>query len=124
MTLGVAVVLVLIGVPALAFVLWPLRARGGGASAALLPLPPDAREQLDESKRAALRALRELEFEHASGHVGDADYADLRTATNRRPPPSSPSSIASSPRARLKPRHRRRPWRRRSDAGAGGIRWR
>src|SRR5262249_35772103 len=22
--------------------------------------------------------LRELEFEHASGHVGDADYADLR----------------------------------------------
>ncbi|HVG79244.1 MAG: tetratricopeptide repeat protein [Candidatus Rokuibacteriota bacterium] len=78
MTLGVAVVLLLIGVPALAFVLWPLRARGGGASAALLPLPPDAREQLDESKRAALRALRELEFEHASGHVGDADYADLR----------------------------------------------
>ncbi len=48
------------------------------ASAALLPLPPDAREQLDESKRAALRALRELEFEHASGHVSDADYADLR----------------------------------------------
>jgi tetratricopeptide (TPR) repeat protein len=78
MTLGVAVVLLLIGVPALAFVLWPLRARRGGASAALLPLPPDAREQLDESKRAALRALRELEFEHASGHVGDADYADLR----------------------------------------------
>jgi tetratricopeptide (TPR) repeat protein len=78
MTLGVAVVLVLIGVPALAFVLWPLRPRGGGASAAFLPLPPDAREQLDESKRAALRALRELEFEHASGHVGDADYADLR----------------------------------------------
>jgi tetratricopeptide (TPR) repeat protein len=77
MTLGIAVVLVIIGLPALAFVLWPLRARGGG-SAALLPLPPDAREQLDESKRAALRALRELEFEHASGHVGDADYADLR----------------------------------------------
>jgi tetratricopeptide (TPR) repeat protein len=77
MTLGVAVVLVIIGLPALAFVLWPLRARGG-ASAALLPLPPDAREQLDESKRAALRALRELEFEHTSGHVGDADYADLR----------------------------------------------
>jgi tetratricopeptide (TPR) repeat protein len=77
MTLGIAVVLVIIGLPALAFVLWPLRARGG-ASAALLPLPPDAREQLDESKRAALRALRELEFEHASGHVGDADYADLR----------------------------------------------
>jgi tetratricopeptide (TPR) repeat protein len=77
MTLGVAVVLAVIGIPALVFVLWPLRARAG-AAAALLPLPPDAREQLEESKRAALRALRELEFEHASGHVGDADYADLR----------------------------------------------
>lgn len=77
MTLGVAVALAVIGIPALVFVLWPLRARAG-APAALLPLPPDAREQLEESKRAALRALRELEFEHASGHVGDADYADLR----------------------------------------------
>ena len=77
MTLGVAIVLAVIGIPALVFVLWPLRARAG-AKAALLPLPPDAREQLDESKRTALRALRELDFEHASGHVGDADYADLR----------------------------------------------
>jgi cytochrome c-type biogenesis protein CcmH/NrfG len=77
MTLGVAIALAVIGIPALAFVLWPLRARPG-ALTALLPLPPDAREQLEESKRAALRALRELEFEHASGHVGDADYADLR----------------------------------------------
>ena len=77
MTLGVAIALAVIGIPALVFVLWPLRARPG-APAALLPLPPDAREQLEESKRAALRALRELEFEHASGHVGDADYADLR----------------------------------------------
>jgi tetratricopeptide (TPR) repeat protein len=77
MTLGVAVVLAVIGIPALVFVLWPLRARAG-ATAALLPLPPDAREQLEESKRTALRALRELDFEHGSGHVGDADYADLR----------------------------------------------
>jgi tetratricopeptide (TPR) repeat protein len=77
MTLGVAIALAVIGIPALVFVLWPLRARAGAPSA-LLPLPPDAREQLEESKRAALRALRELEFEHASGHVGDADYADLR----------------------------------------------
>src|SRR5205823_6220233 len=40
--------------------------------------PPDAREQLLESKRVALAALRELEFEHAAGHVADADYAELR----------------------------------------------
>src|SRR5439155_13092150 len=75
MTSTVVVALVL-AAPAAAFVLWPLlHAR---SRPALLPLPPDAREQLLESKRAALRALRELEFEHASGHVSDADYADLR----------------------------------------------
>jgi cytochrome c-type biogenesis protein CcmH/NrfG len=72
---GVVIVLLALGLPALAFALWPLR-RGRGA--ALLPLPPDARERLAEDKRAALRALRELEFEHAAGHVSDADYAGLR----------------------------------------------
>src|SRR2546429_3210530 len=75
MTSTVVVALVL-AAPAAAFVLWPLlhtRSRP-----ALLPLPPDAREQLLESKRVALAALRELEFEHASGHVSDADYAELR----------------------------------------------
>jgi tetratricopeptide (TPR) repeat protein len=76
-TLGVTLAAVAIGAPALAFALWPLR-RHAGTGATLLPMPPDARERLTEDKRAALRALRELEFEHASGHIGDADYADLR----------------------------------------------
>jgi cytochrome c-type biogenesis protein CcmH/NrfG len=74
---GVTVAVVVIGAPALAFALWPLLRRRGGR-ARLLPLPLDAREQLEEDKRAALRTLRELEFEHAAGHVSDADYADLR----------------------------------------------
>jgi hypothetical protein len=74
--LGVTVTVIVIGAPALAFVLWPLLRRDGRAR--LLPLSADAREQLVEDKRAALRALRELEFEHAAGHVSDADYADLR----------------------------------------------
>ncbi len=51
---------VAIGVPALAFTLWPLWAR---RAPALLPLPPDPREQLLEQKRQALRSLRELAFE-------------------------------------------------------------
>jgi tetratricopeptide (TPR) repeat protein len=75
--MGTALVAVAIGVPALAFTLWPLlrgrRARGG-----LLPLPPDEREQWLEAKGAALRALRELAFEHDAGHISDADYAELR----------------------------------------------
>lgn len=66
-----------IGVPALLFTLWPL-VRRRDAPLPILPLPPDAREQLLERKTAALRALRELDFEHGAGHVSDADHAQLR----------------------------------------------
>ena len=73
---GVVVAAAIIALPAIAFTLWPLvRPRGGSG---LLAVPPDAREQLAEQKRGVLRALRELEFEHSSGHVSDDDYADLR----------------------------------------------
>jgi cytochrome c-type biogenesis protein CcmH/NrfG len=70
-------VVVAIGVPALAFVLWPLLSRRDRGRA-FLPVPPDAREQLTERKRQVLRALRELEFEHDAGHVSDEDHAELR----------------------------------------------
>ncbi|MBI2218732.1 MAG: hypothetical protein HYU51_15695 [Candidatus Rokubacteria bacterium] len=73
---GVLVAAVIIGVPALAFAVWPLIRRGRGRS--FLAFPPDAREQLTEQKRGVLRALRELDFEHAAGHVSDDDFADLR----------------------------------------------
>lgn len=74
---GALVAAALIGVPALVFVLWPLlgRARRGRT---LLALPPDRRQELEEEKRAALGAIRELEFEHAAGHISDADFAELR----------------------------------------------
>jgi tetratricopeptide (TPR) repeat protein len=77
-TTGVVLAVVAIGVPACAFAVWPLLRRRPGGGGALLPLPADAREQLAEDRRAALRTLRELEFEHDAGHVSDADYADLR----------------------------------------------
>ena len=73
--MGALIVAVVIGLPALAFTLWPVLRRGGGR---LLALPPDEREQWLEAKSAALRALRELAFEHEAGHISDADYADLR----------------------------------------------
>jgi tetratricopeptide (TPR) repeat protein len=75
--MGTAIVAIAIGLPALAFTLWPLL-RGRGMGVALLPLPPDEREQWLEAKGAALGALRELAFEHDAGHISDADYADLR----------------------------------------------
>lgn len=74
---GVVVAAVAIAVPALAWTLWPLLRRDP-ASARWLAVPPDDREMLLERKRAALVALRELDFEHESRHVSDADYADLR----------------------------------------------
>ncbi|MBI2202594.1 MAG: tetratricopeptide repeat protein [Candidatus Rokubacteria bacterium] len=73
---GVVIAAAVIALPALAFTLWPLLRRDGGA--ALLPVPPDAREQLAEQKRSVLRALREVDFEHDAGHVSDDDYAELR----------------------------------------------
>jgi tetratricopeptide (TPR) repeat protein len=76
--MGIAAVTLVIGVPALVFVLWPLLSRREGGRT-FLPVPPDAREQLIERKRQALRALRELAFEHEAGHVSDEDFADLRS---------------------------------------------
>ena len=74
---GAIVAALVIGVPALAFVLWPLfgRERRGRV---FLALPPDRRQELSEAKRVALAAIRELEFEHAAGHVSDTDFAELR----------------------------------------------
>jgi tetratricopeptide (TPR) repeat protein len=74
---GVLLAAAALGLPLAFFVAWPLiRHRGAPV---LLPLPPDPREPLVERKAAALRALRELEFEHDAGHVSDDDAAELRT---------------------------------------------
>jgi cytochrome c-type biogenesis protein CcmH/NrfG len=73
---GLALAALAIGLPAFAFTLWPLLGRG--RLRGLLPLPPDAREELLERKRVALGGLRELDFEHESGHISDDDHADLR----------------------------------------------
>lgn len=104
---GALIAAVVVGVPALAFTLWPLWRRRGGA-VGLLALPPDEREQWLDAKGAALRALRELAFEHDAGHISDADYAELRaryeseaaaalTALDRLGP--TPTPVPVSPKA-------------------------
>jgi tetratricopeptide (TPR) repeat protein len=74
---GIVVVSVVVGAPALLFALWPLLRRDAGGRT-FLPLPLDRRQQLGEDKRAVFAALRELEFEHAAGHVSDPDFTELR----------------------------------------------
>lgn len=73
---GILVATLVLGLPALAFVLWPLLG-ARGRSQALLRFPPDQRGELEERKEATFRALRELSFEHGAGHIGDGDYAEL-----------------------------------------------
>ena len=73
---NVVLVVLALGLPALAFALWPLFRRD--ASRGWLALPPEPTRELEEEKGRALRALRELEFEHDAGHVSDEDYATVR----------------------------------------------
>ncbi|MBI2492111.1 MAG: hypothetical protein HYV94_08455 [Candidatus Rokubacteria bacterium] len=73
---NVVLVVLALGLPALAFALWPLVRRGGGRG--WLALPPEPTRELEEEKGRALRALRELEFEHDAGHVSDEDYTTVR----------------------------------------------
>ena len=73
---GVFLSAAILVIPFALFVAWPLLRRHGAP--VLLPLPPDPREPLLERRTAALRALRELDFEHEAGHVSDDDYAELR----------------------------------------------
>ena len=73
---GALIAAAIIALPFAMFVAWPLLRKRGAP--VLLPLPPDPREPLLERRSSALRALRELDFEHEAGHVSDDDYAELR----------------------------------------------
>ena len=71
------VAIAVLALPALAFVLWPVWKSGGVRVGG--PTDPDDRQvELTEEKRAIYRALRELEFDHQSGHLSEDDYAALR----------------------------------------------
>ncbi len=76
MTVWGIVAIVIIALPALAFILWPLLRKGGGPRG-ILPIPQDKRDELNEEKRATYRALKELEFDYQAGHLSPDDYAEL-----------------------------------------------
>src|SRR2546423_15341027 len=100
---GILVAAAAIGLPLAFFVAWPLiRHRGAPV---LLPLPPDPREPLLERKAAALRALRELDFEHEPAPIAADDYAELRPRYESEPAAglSEPDRLRPPPAAPRRP---------------------
>lgn len=67
----------ILAVGALAFVLYPLFFGGGPPS---VPRPTRATATDD----SAIRALREIEFDRATGKLSDSDYAELRKTYGER----------------------------------------
>jgi hypothetical protein len=70
----------LVAVAAVVLVALPfLRARGDGEGEAIDALTDAQERQLEliEARDRALAALKELEFDHRTGKVGDDDYREL-----------------------------------------------
>ena len=70
--------IIVIGVPALVLVLWPLVRGGDPRAAAERAGEPDRRLELMEEKATVYRSLKELAFDHEAGHLSDDDYQELR----------------------------------------------
>jgi cytochrome c-type biogenesis protein CcmI len=71
--------IVVIALPALLLVLWPLwRGSDGGEASTDPDASADRRLELAEEKAAVYRSLKELAFDHEAGHLSDDDYEELR----------------------------------------------
>src|SRR5262249_43925776 len=81
--------IVLIGLPALGVVLWPLVR--GGSGGALAAQAPDRRLQITEEKATVYRSLKELALDHQAGHLSDDHY-------HERPRPNAPAGPHRPPR--------------------------
>jgi len=72
---------ILIALPGLLLVLWPLFRRGTEGWAATSTAPTsadDKRLELSEEKASIYRALKEIEFDYEAGHLSEEDYRPLR----------------------------------------------
>jgi tetratricopeptide (TPR) repeat protein len=68
----------ILGAAAFALVLWPLYRRGAAPEPSPAVAGAERARELEEERTAAMRALRELEFEHDAGHLAEGDYQELR----------------------------------------------
>lgn len=66
---------------ALSFVLYPLLSSDGTLNSATGILTNDPR---DPTRNSAVDALREIEFDRATGKLSETDYAELKTAYTQR----------------------------------------
>lgn len=66
---------------ALSFVLYPLLV-GDGTFKGVRSIPAD--DVVDPSRNSAVDALREIEFDKATGKLSDSDYAELKNAYTQR----------------------------------------
>ena len=73
--MAITLAAVALAIPAFVFVLWPLWAR----THPTLATSADAkRAELLAEKALALRAIRDLELDHETGHMAEDDYTELR----------------------------------------------
>ena len=86
----------LLVVAALAYVLYPLVFASAVSSTRMSPRATRVRETGDED---AIVALREIEFDRATGKLSDADYADLKTRYTQRALDAMRSGDASAANA-------------------------
>jgi len=70
--------IILIALPALVLVLWPLLRASRREAAAPSGGPADRRLELAEEKAATYRALKEISFDHEAGSLSDDDFQALR----------------------------------------------
>jgi hypothetical protein len=79
MDLAAVVLAVLLAVACVAFVARPFLREPAPEDDRLAELPPQERERvrLAEERDRALAALKELEFDHRTGKISDADYREL-----------------------------------------------
>lgn len=71
----------LLAIAALSFVLYPLLVGDGTLNSATGILTNDVR---DPSRNTAVDALREIEFDRATGKLSDSDYSELKASYTRR----------------------------------------
>lgn len=108
MTLAGIVAILVIALPALAFILWPLL-RSGPTPSGILPIPQDRRDELNEEKTALYRALKELEFDYQAGHLSPDDYAEVSSRYEARAAQILTEFDAlPPPRAKAEPREAKR----------------